>query len=101
MESFRIMRPLCLFLLVGVSASAQPFSVGLKAGVPLTDFFNTVQNVSTTVPNRYIIGAEAELRLPFGLGVEVDALYRRLNYTDQIISAATAGTISATAVTTD
>jgi opacity protein-like surface antigen len=34
--------------------------------------------VSTT--NRYIIGPTAELHLPFGLGVELDALYRHVNY---------------------
>ncbi|MDD1678148.1 MAG: PorT family protein, partial [Methanomicrobiales archaeon] len=32
---------------------------------------------STT--NRYIIGPTAELRLPFGLGFELDALYRHYN----------------------
>lgn len=67
---------------------AQPFSFGVKAGVPLTDFLNASSGgftnftnyVSTT--NRYIIGPTAELRLPFGFGVEFDALYRHLNYTN-------------------
>jgi hypothetical protein len=40
--------------------------------------------VSSSVPNRFIAGATAELRLPFGLGVEVDALYRRVHYQDTI-----------------
>jgi hypothetical protein len=79
-----IMRSLCLFLFGAVCAFSQPFSAGIKVGVPLTDFFNTVQNASTSVPNRYIAGVTAELRLPFGLGVEVDALYRRLHYEDTI-----------------
>ena len=79
-----IMRPLFLFLLGAISAFSQPFSVGLKAGVPLTDFFHTVQNVSASVPNRYIIGATAELRLPAGLAIEGDVLYRHLNYTDRV-----------------
>jgi hypothetical protein len=75
-----IMRPLLLFLLGAVSACSQPFSAGVKAGVPLTGFIDTVQNVSSSIPNRFIGGVTAELRLPFGLGVEVDALYRRLHY---------------------
>ena len=50
------MRLPLLFLLGAVSACSQPFSAGLKAGVPLTDFINTVENVSSSVPNRYIIG---------------------------------------------
>jgi hypothetical protein len=43
-----------------------------------------VQNVSSSVPNRFIAGVTGELRLPFGLGVEVDALYRRIHYQDTI-----------------
>ncbi len=78
------MRSTFLLLLGSIAAAAQPFSAGLKAGVPLTDFFNTVQNISTSVPNRYVIGVMAEVRLPFGLGVEGDALYRHLNYSAQI-----------------
>jgi opacity protein-like surface antigen len=69
--------------LAALPAFAQPFTIGVKAGVPLTDFVNTVQtghlnyNSST---NRYIVGLDAELRLPFGFGVEFNALYRRLHY---------------------
>ena len=74
------MRSLLLFFAGAACAFAQPITAGIKAGVPLTDFFNTVQTVSTSVPNRYIIGATVELRLPLGLGVEADALYRRLHY---------------------
>lgn len=79
------MRPLFLLLLGAVSAFSQPISAGLKAGVPLTDFFNTIQNVSSSVPNRYIIGATAEVRLPLGLAVEADVLYRHLNYQDTLL----------------
>ncbi|HEY2013762.1 MAG TPA: hypothetical protein VGH38_09695, partial [Bryobacteraceae bacterium] len=57
--------------------------------------------MSATVPNRYIIGVTGELRLPFGLGVEVDALYRHLNYTDRITTSVTTGISTATAVVTD
>ncbi|PWU00798.1 MAG: hypothetical protein C5B51_24465 [Terriglobia bacterium] len=77
------MRPLWLFLLGAVPAFSAPFSFGVKAGVPLTDLFSTVQNLSAppfgTTTNRYLIGPTAELKLPFGLGIEVDALYRHFD----------------------
>jgi hypothetical protein len=73
-----------LILLIGtVPAFSQPFGFGLKAGVPLTDFIDTVQSPRfgfNSNTKRFIIGPTAELRLPFGLGIEADALYRRLNY---------------------
>jgi len=77
-----------LYLVLGALASAipafsQPFSFGVKLGVPLTDFVDTVRSPNfgfNTSTKRYVVGPSAELRLPFGLGVEVDALYRRLNY---------------------
>jgi hypothetical protein len=85
------MKPL-LLLLVGGTAFAQPFTAGIKAGLPLTDFLNEVQGASTTVTNRYLFGPEVEVRLPFGLSIEFDALYRHFNYTNVVGSAATAVT---------
>src|ERR1035441_5518318 len=74
-------RPALLFLLGSISAFAQPFAVGIKAGVPLTDFLTTTENGGYTASTqRYIVGGVAELRLPLGFGVEFDALYRRLHY---------------------
>jgi outer membrane protein W len=67
-----------------MSVFAQPFSAGIKAGIPLTDFVNATQSgtFNYSAPNqRYIVGGMAEVRLPFGLGVEFDALYRHLQYT--------------------
>ena len=66
-----------------VSAVAQPITVGIKGGLPLTDFFSAVTNQSFSLNNtskRYIFGPTAELKLPLGLSIEFDALYRRLNY---------------------
>lgn len=77
------MRLVLLFLVGSMSAFAQPFSAGIKAGVPLTDFLNATQSgtFSYTAPTqRYIVGGVAEVRLPLGFGVEFDALYRRLHY---------------------
>jgi opacity protein-like surface antigen len=80
------MRALYLFgigIIATVTAVAGPFSFGVKAGVPLTDFVDTARSGHLeydTVTNRYIIGGTAELHLPAGFGVEFDALYRHVNY---------------------
>jgi len=77
------MRALITFLFSSIAVFAQPFSAGIKAGVPLTDFLNAAESgtFNYSAPNnRYIVGGTAELRLPLGLGIEVDALYRRLHF---------------------
>ena len=74
-------------LLFAAAAWAQPFSAGIKAGLPLTDFVNTVNGVTSTKTNRYLVGPTAELHLPWGFGVEVDVLYRRFDYTNIVGSA--------------
>lgn len=61
----------------------QLFSFGVKGGVPLNDAFNAASNgqISYVTHNQHwTVGPEFDLNLPFGLGIEVDALYRRLNY---------------------
>lgn len=72
---------LCVALmLAGLPLAAQPFSLGAKIGVPLTEAFNNDGGKFTFSHNtgRYVVGATAEVRIPFiGLGVEADALYRR------------------------
>jgi hypothetical protein len=70
-------------ILAAAAASAQPFSIGVKGGMPMTDFVDVVraQNINaSTTTNRYILGVTGEARLPFGLGVEVDVLYRHFRY---------------------
>jgi hypothetical protein len=77
------MKFLPLFLAGAACAAAQPFGAGIKAGIPLTDFIDAAQSGTirySTVLNRYVFGVEGELRLPFGLGVEIDALYRHMNF---------------------
>ncbi len=71
-------------LLFAASAIAQPFSAGLKVGLPLTDFVNTVNGVTNATTQRYLVGPTAELHLPWGFGVEVDALYRHFDYQDVV-----------------
>lgn len=78
------MRSLAIFLLTACAGFSQPFGAGLKAGVPLTDFVNAAGNGNLSYlahTNRYVVGPFAEVRFPFGLGVEIDALYRRIEYT--------------------
>jgi len=79
------MRSLWLLVLFAAPVFAQlPFTAGIKAGVPLTDFLHATQsgtfNYSAPM-QRYIVGGTVEVRLPFSLAVEFDALYRRLEYT--------------------
>jgi opacity protein-like surface antigen len=72
-----------ILFLSALPAYPQLFSAGVKAGVPLTDFEDAAQSAHVdyfTHTNRYIVGVTGELHLPFGLGVEVDVLYRHLNY---------------------
>ena len=71
-----------ILFLFSCPASAQLFSAGVKGGVPLTDFFTITVQGQNPNTSRYIIGPTAELHLPFGLGVEVDALYRHMSYTE-------------------
>lgn len=77
------MRLWLLFLCGAAPVLAQPFSAGIKAGVPLSDFVNATQSGTfdyTSQTQRYIFGGTAELRLPLGFAVEFDALYRHLQY---------------------
>src|SRR5579885_3267092 len=77
------MRALLLLFLAAASAWPQIISFGVKAGLPFTDFLDTASSGRvnfSTVTNRYLVGPTAELHLPAGLGLEVDALYRHFSY---------------------
>jgi hypothetical protein len=69
---------------------AQPVSIGVKGGIPLTDAF-TFSSVSSrgllassetyfSKTKRYTVGPTIEFHLPAHLSVEFDALYKHLNY---------------------
>jgi opacity protein-like surface antigen len=86
------MRNLILFFAGVITAFSQPFSIGVKGGVPINDFVNgtsTAGNVLTTTTNRYIVGPEIELNLPKGFGIEFDALYRHYNFQGAGVSGTT------------
>jgi Outer membrane protein beta-barrel domain len=72
-------------LVVAGFASAQPFGAGVKVGVPATDAFKVsnfpiVVDPFTAEARRYTVGPYVELRLPAGMAVEVDALYRSYDF---------------------
>jgi opacity protein-like surface antigen len=93
------MRPLFLLLLGAVSAWAQLFSYGVRAGMPLNSFLDAAKSQQfafNSATNRYIVGPTAELHLPFGLGVEFDILYRRFNYNG---SGSLAGVVTSSSTT--
>jgi hypothetical protein len=83
------MRCLLLFTIFAIATMAQPVSFGIKGGVPLTDLLNAGYVFAgpggsatyTSMTSPYIVGPTVEVRLPLGLAIEVDALYRHLNYT--------------------
>ncbi len=78
------MRLLLGFLLSAAAAfPGDLVSIGVKGGLPLTDAFSVgaspnIRYEAST--KRYTVGPTFELHLPFGLGVEVDALYKRLSF---------------------
>lgn len=71
-------------LVVAGFAYAQPFGAGVKVGVPATDAFKvlpfpTLATFTAGSP-RIVAGPYVELRLPAGMAVEVDALYRNYDF---------------------
>jgi|SRR5688572_6600060 len=66
---------------------AELISIGLKSGVPITENFSAGESgfhagfsVYGSKTRRYTFGPTVTMRLPHRLGLEVDGLYRRLNY---------------------
>jgi len=75
---------LSLFVFAGF-AFAQPFGAGLKVGVPATDAYKVFPfpkpgTLFTAEQPRYTVGPYVELRLPAGMAIEVDALYRNYDF---------------------
>jgi hypothetical protein len=94
------MKHLLLFFLAAVSAQAQLISAGIKAGVPVTDTFDFITNDPRTrffsSTKRYIIGTTLELRLPAGISIEFDSLFRKFSYDRTDLLDVVIGTYSAT-----
>jgi opacity protein-like surface antigen len=71
-------------LVLPFTCAGQILSIGVKAGLPFTDAFNTFTSGSFrsfSDSKNYIVGPMVELHLPLGLSAEANALYRPLNLT--------------------
>jgi len=64
-------------LLSGCGCFGQALSIGVIGGVRTTD---DMTGAATSESKRYVVGPDVEIGLAFGLGVQVDALYRREGY---------------------
>jgi hypothetical protein len=76
------MRYLLILCLSGSVAFCGPLGVGVKAGVAATELVMASyhsQCTSCTSGSRFVVGPAVDIRLPCGLGIEVDALYRHVN----------------------
>ena len=80
----------CITSFAGGQAFGQfPLSIGVKGGVGITDAISdkTFLGVDTLThvfssSKDYVVGPMIELRLPWHLGIELDALYRPLHLTN-------------------
>lgn len=78
--------------LSAIFASAQPVSIGVMGGVPITDAFETAQGNNSayfTYTHRYVVGPTVQFHLPARFSLEVDALYRHLGFDYQATSPST------------
>ena len=79
-----------LCLLLPASIWAQHLSIGVTGGLGLTDAFidQTTPDTGHTysAAKDYLVGPAIELRLPFSLAVESDAVYRPLHLTESFFN---------------
>ena len=64
-------------------AISQSLSVGIKAGLRLSEEFTGSLGAISDESKRYTVGPMVDLRLPLRLGIEFDALYQPEGYTVQ------------------
>lgn len=76
-----------LVLVFAASALAQGIHVGVKAGVPITEYFDTAAAGArnyhaeySAATRRYTLGVSAEWHVTNALGFELDVLYHRMGY---------------------
>ena len=75
------MRSGVLAVLFAIPAFADAISVGIRAGVPLTDVVRTAGEIGgrpfqADIP-RFTVGPMLNIRLPFKLGIEFGVMYKR------------------------
>ncbi|HEX5430928.1 MAG TPA: outer membrane beta-barrel protein [Bryobacteraceae bacterium] len=66
---------LIFFTAAASTAIAQPIGVGVKLGTTVTDVISAPSVSSYVNTQHFLVGPYVELRLPFNLAVEADALY--------------------------
>lgn len=72
---------LCAAALAATALAQSPISVGVRAGLPLTDLIDANSRSDVFSATRhYTVGPTVELNLPAGFGVQVDALYKRFAF---------------------
>jgi opacity protein-like surface antigen len=80
-----LIRKITVFTALSAAAlAAQSIGYGVRGGIPLSDFWKAESRtgaLTNIVKGRgdVVIGPMLEVRLPLGLGIEFDALYRRWN----------------------
>jgi opacity protein-like surface antigen len=67
-------------VLFSMLAAAQPFGVGVKLGSTLNNAISATSTLSVPDDHHFIIGPYFEVRLPFGLSAELDALHESSLY---------------------
>ena len=70
----------CLLFLSAMPSFA--IGLGVRGGLPFGDAFESLRtgNFEYKGRNRFVIGPTLEIRLPLGLGVNLDFLYRRYQF---------------------
>jgi len=69
-----------IFASGALAADFQAVTVGVKGGVPITNSFTSSGAGFNFDTKRYTVGPTIEFHIPHGLGIEVDALYKRLTF---------------------
>ena len=69
-------------LLFWTAVPAYAIDLGLRGGLPFGDAFESARTANFELKgrNRFVLGPTLELRLPAGLGVNLDVLYRRYQF---------------------
>jgi hypothetical protein len=86
-----------LFVTTAGPLIPQYVSVGVKGGVPLTNFINT-RDAGSSSPmfssksNRYTVGPAVEVILQRRLSVEFNALYKHIHFSHHFLSLSASGT---------
>lgn len=73
------MRTLLFSLLLSAPLSAQLLNFGVKGGLPLNDAIKAAGTFKASSSN-WTVGPVAEVNLPFGFGLEANAMYRKVGY---------------------